>query len=105
MNSENSGIKTQIGTSSCGNVGKTIVLARVGDMRVVGRWIYGFRLFSRNKCMWVKRVMVCNPVTAYGSGGKLLYSLKCVTTRNWLHVIASQSDVKPQTILRPDYFK
>jgi hypothetical protein len=30
MNSENSGIKTQIATASRGNVGKTSVLARVG---------------------------------------------------------------------------
>ena len=71
-------------------------------MWLVGRWIQAVQLFCRNKCTWVKRVMVCNPANAYGSAGKLRCSLKGVTTRNWLHVIASQSDIKPHTISRPD---
>jgi len=36
MNSENSGIKTQISTASCGNVGKTSVLLNVGGH--TGSW-------------------------------------------------------------------
>jgi len=37
MNSENSGIKTQIATGSCGNVGKTSVLPNVGGH--TGSWM------------------------------------------------------------------